>query len=154
MTQTQEVRQDIEPEGSRTTEGSIEPHNERLVTVWSSGREACEVISFQNGTALEHCVARLDPKPSETILDLATGTSTTAKRPILYVLAKAWIDGSLLPGRRCRSLTRLSQLAPNNPPGGRLPVVGSRKVGTTGSAVIAISECHLTGSLAAVGQAN
>jgi hypothetical protein len=41
-------------------------------------------------------------------------------------------------------LTRLSQLAPNNPAGGRFPVVGSCKVGTTGAAVIAISECRPT----------
>ena len=41
-------------------------------------------------------------------------------------------------------LTRLSQLAPNNAPGGRFPVVGSCKVGTTGAAVIATSECRLT----------
>jgi hypothetical protein len=39
-------------------------------------------------------------------------------------------------------LARLSQLAPNNPPGGRFPVAGSCKVGTTGTGVIAISECH------------
>jgi hypothetical protein len=42
------------------------------------------------------------------------------------------------------SLTRLSQLAPNNAPGGRFPVVGSCKVGTTEAAVIATSECRLT----------
>jgi DNA invertase Pin-like site-specific DNA recombinase len=41
-------------------------------------------------------------------------------------------------------LARLSQLAPNNPAGGRFPVVGSCKVGTTGATVIAISECHPT----------
>jgi magnesium transporter len=41
-------------------------------------------------------------------------------------------------------LARLSQLAPNNAPGGRFPVVGSCKVGTTEAAVIATSECRLT----------
>jgi len=41
-------------------------------------------------------------------------------------------------------LARLSQLAPNDPPGRRFTVVGSCKVGTTGAAVIAISECHPT----------
>ena len=43
-----------------------------------------------------------------------------------------------------RFLARLSQLALKNPPGGRFPVVGACKVGTTGAAVIAISECHPT----------
>ena len=42
------------------------------------------------------------------------------------------------------SLARLSQLTPNNAPGGRFPVVGSCKVGTTEAAVIAISDCHPT----------
>src|ERR1700712_5353110 len=42
------------------------------------------------------------------------------------------------------NLTRLSPLAPNNPPGGRFFVVGSCKVGTTWSAVITISECRPT----------
>jgi hypothetical protein len=41
-------------------------------------------------------------------------------------------------------LARLSQLTPNNAPGGRFPVVGSCKVGTTEAAVIAISDCHPT----------
>jgi hypothetical protein len=45
---------------------------------------------------------------------------------------------------RLAALARLSQLAPNNAPGGRFPVVGSCKVGTTEAAVIATSECRLT----------
>jgi hypothetical protein len=49
-----------------------------------------------------------------------------------------------LRGRMFAELARLSQLAPNNPPGGRFPVVGSCKVGTTEAAVIAISEYHPT----------
>jgi SAM-dependent methyltransferase len=47
--------------------------------VWNSGGEAYEAISQQIGTALEHCVARLDPKPGERILDLATGTGWTSR---------------------------------------------------------------------------
>jgi hypothetical protein len=50
-------------------------------------------------------------------------------------------------------LARLSQLAPNNPPGGRFSVMGSCKVGTTGAAVISISEYHPTWALGAVDQA-
>ncbi len=62
---------------SRTTH--IQPHNERAAAVWSSGGEAYEGISRQIASALEHCVARLDPKPQEKILDLATGTGWTSR---------------------------------------------------------------------------
>lgn len=41
--------------------------------------EAYEVVSRQIGPALEHCVARLDPKAGEQILDLATGTGWTSR---------------------------------------------------------------------------
>jgi SAM-dependent methyltransferase len=58
---------------------SIQAHNERPAAVWSSGGEAYEVVSRQIGPALEHCVARLDPKPGEQILDLATGTGWTSR---------------------------------------------------------------------------
>jgi 2-polyprenyl-3-methyl-5-hydroxy-6-metoxy-1,4-benzoquinol methylase len=58
---------------------SIQAHNERPAEVWSSGGEAYEVVSRQIGPALEHCVARLDPKPGEQILDLATGTGWTSR---------------------------------------------------------------------------
>jgi SAM-dependent methyltransferase len=77
MTRAQEIGQDMR--ATRAAEGSIEPHNERPAAVWSSGGEAYEVISRQIGTALEHCVARLDPRPGETILDLATGTGWTSR---------------------------------------------------------------------------
>src|ERR1700730_2280282 len=57
----------------------IQAHNERPAAVWSSGGEAYEVVSRQIAPALEHCVARLDPKPGEQILDLATGTGWTSR---------------------------------------------------------------------------
>ena len=47
--------------------------------MWSSGGEAYDAISRQIATALEHGVARLDPRPGETILDLATGTGWTSR---------------------------------------------------------------------------
>jgi hypothetical protein len=53
----------------------------------------------------------------------------------------------------CAVLARLSQLAPNNPPGGRFSGMGSCKVGTTGAAVISISEYHPTWAFGAVDQA-
>ncbi|MBI4725363.1 MAG: methyltransferase domain-containing protein [Rhodomicrobium sp.] len=60
-------------------EGSVQPHNQRAAKVWSSGGSAYEEISYQISSALEHCVTRLEPKPGETILDLATGTGRTSR---------------------------------------------------------------------------
>jgi SAM-dependent methyltransferase len=85
MTQAEATSQGVrgagsaQPEGARKIDSTIQPHNERPAAVWSSGGEAYDAISRQIGSALEHCVARLDPKPSEKILDLATGTGWTSR---------------------------------------------------------------------------
>jgi SAM-dependent methyltransferase len=85
MTQTEATGEDVRLIGSTQTgstrkiDSSIQPHNERPAAVWSSGGEAYDGISRQIGSALEHCVARLDPKPGEKILDLATGTGWTSR---------------------------------------------------------------------------
>jgi len=59
--------------------GSIQPHNQRPAAVWSSGGLAYDEISRQIASAIDHCVRRLDPKPGERILDLATGTGWTSR---------------------------------------------------------------------------
>jgi SAM-dependent methyltransferase len=85
MTQAEAIRQDVsavgaaQPGNMRTIDPSIQAHNERPAAVWSSGGDAYDVVSQQIATALEHCVARLDPKPGEAILDLATGTGWTSR---------------------------------------------------------------------------
>jgi SAM-dependent methyltransferase len=58
---------------------SIQPHNQRPAAVWSSGGLGYDEISRQIASALDHCVRRLDPKPGERILDLATGTGWTSR---------------------------------------------------------------------------
>jgi len=57
----------------------IQPHNHRPASVWSSGGAAYDEISRQIASALEHCVRRVEPRPGERILDLATGTGWTAR---------------------------------------------------------------------------
>lgn len=59
--------------------GSIEQHNERPAAVWSAGGQHYDAISKGIADALEHCVLRLNPRPGERILDLATGTGWTSR---------------------------------------------------------------------------
>ena len=57
----------------------IQPHNERPAAVWSSGGADYDQISRGIANSIEHCVLRLDPRPGERILDLATGTGWTSR---------------------------------------------------------------------------
>lgn len=57
----------------------IQPHNERAATVWSTGGDNYNEISRGIADAIEHCVLRLNPRPGEKILDLATGTGWTSR---------------------------------------------------------------------------
>ena len=47
--------------------------------MWSSGGARYDQISRGIADSIEHCVLRLDPKPGERILDLATGTGWTSR---------------------------------------------------------------------------
>jgi SAM-dependent methyltransferase len=58
---------------------AIQPHNERPAAVWSSGGADYDQVSRGIADSIEHCVLRLDPKPGERILDLATGTGWTSR---------------------------------------------------------------------------
>ena len=62
-----------------TIVGHVQAHNQRPASVWSSGGADYDRISRGIADALEHCVLRLDPKPGERILDLATGTGWTSR---------------------------------------------------------------------------
>jgi SAM-dependent methyltransferase len=57
---------------------AIQPHNEKPASVWNSGGAGYEGISRGIADSIEHAVLRLNPKPGENILDLATGTGWTS----------------------------------------------------------------------------
>jgi len=59
--------------------GAIEPHNQKPAAVWNSAGARYEDISRGIADSIEHCVMRLDPKPGEKVLDLATGTGWTSR---------------------------------------------------------------------------
>ena len=58
---------------------TIQSHNEKPAAVWSSGGAEYDRVSRGIADSIEHCVLRLDPRPGERILDLATGTGWTSR---------------------------------------------------------------------------
>jgi SAM-dependent methyltransferase len=58
---------------------TIQPHNAKSAATWGSGGREYDRISHSISDSIEHCVARLAPKPGEKILDVATGTGWTAR---------------------------------------------------------------------------
>lgn len=75
---------------SATTISPIQPHNARPAAVWGSAGADYDRISSGIADSIEHSVLRLDPRPGERILDLATGTGWTSR-----VVARrgAWVTG-------------------------------------------------------------
>ena len=59
---------------------SIRSHNEQSAATWDAGGIDYDAVSRAAADAMEHCVRRLDPKPGERVLDLATGTGWTARQ--------------------------------------------------------------------------
>jgi SAM-dependent methyltransferase len=54
-------------------------HNRAGARTWNAGGEAYDHISRQIAAAIEHTVDRLDPRPGESVLDVATGTGWAAR---------------------------------------------------------------------------
>lgn len=86
-------------------QGHVQPHNERPAAVWSSGGSRYEDISRGISDSIEHCVLRLDPKPGERILDLATGTGWTSRAVRRHGAAVTGVDiaADLLAAARARA---------------------------------------------------
>jgi SAM-dependent methyltransferase len=55
-------------------------HNEKAAATWGSGGEDYDKISESISDSIEHVLNRLDVRPGERVLDLATGTGWTARR--------------------------------------------------------------------------
>jgi len=62
-----------------STISTIEQHNQRPAAVWSAGGQNYDAISRGIADSIEHAVMRLNPRPGERILDLATGTGWTSR---------------------------------------------------------------------------
>lgn len=63
-----------------STTSAIQPHNQKAASVWNAGGAGYEEVSRGIADSIEHAVLRLDPRPGERVLDLATGTGWTARR--------------------------------------------------------------------------
>lgn len=71
---------------------TIRPHNRTASAVWNAGGAAYEHISHTVADGIEHAVLRLNPQPSEHILDVATGTGWAARRLAAYGATVVGID--------------------------------------------------------------
>jgi SAM-dependent methyltransferase len=58
----------------------ILPHNEKAAATWGSGGAQYDKVSESIADSIEHMLNRLDVRPGERVLDLATGTGWTARR--------------------------------------------------------------------------
>src|SRR3712207_9561 len=59
---------------------AIQPHNEKAAATWGSGGADYDKVSEYIADSIEHLLNRLDVRPGERALDLATGTGWTARR--------------------------------------------------------------------------
>jgi ubiquinone/menaquinone biosynthesis C-methylase UbiE len=57
----------------------VEQHNQKAQSVWNAPAGRYDEISRSISDAIEHAVERLQPKPGERILDLATGTGWASR---------------------------------------------------------------------------
>lgn len=87
---------------------NILPRNQQAADTWNAGGANYDRISKQIADAIEHCVDRLDAKPGEKILDVATGTGWAARR----ISARgAKVTGVDISGDLIRAARRLDQSA-------------------------------------------
>lgn len=61
------------------SEPQILEHHKAAADMWSSGGRAYDQVSFAISDALAHAAQRLNPRPGDAILDVATGTGWSAR---------------------------------------------------------------------------
>jgi SAM-dependent methyltransferase len=71
---------------------AIQPQNQKAAAAWDSAAGDYERISLHLGDAIDHTIARLDPRPGERILDVGTGTGLAARRVALRGAQAVGID--------------------------------------------------------------
>lgn len=62
-----------------STDDRVLPHHRAAAELWGLGGRAYDEVSYAISDALAHAAQRLNPKPGERILDVATGTGWTAR---------------------------------------------------------------------------
>lgn len=70
----------------------IQPQNRNAAAAWDSAASDYERISLHLGDAIDHTIARLDPKAGDRILDVGTGTGLAARRIALRGARVVGID--------------------------------------------------------------
>ena len=93
------------------TNTTIEQHNARTATVWSSGGSNYDAVSRGIADSIEHAVMRLNPRPEERILDLATGTGWTSRRVAQHGAVVTGVDIAADLLMAARENARTAQLA-------------------------------------------
>jgi SAM-dependent methyltransferase len=58
----------------------VQSHNVKAAATWDAGGKDYDRVSETIADSIEHCLLRLDLKPGERVLDLATGTGWAARR--------------------------------------------------------------------------
>lgn len=60
-------------------DAAVLPHHEDAARMWNAGGADYDLVSFAISDALAHAAQRLDARPGDRVLDVATGTGWTAR---------------------------------------------------------------------------
>src|SRR5215831_15704087 len=58
---------------------AVLPHHEAVATMWGRGGKHYDDVSYAISDALAHAAQRLNARPDERVLDVATGTGWSAR---------------------------------------------------------------------------
>ncbi len=89
----------------------VQAHNTKAAATWGSGGAGYDRISETIADSIEHLLARLDVRPGEAALDLATGTGWTARRLAQKGATVTGVDFGAGVIEAARDLSRTANLA-------------------------------------------